>query len=89
MMINRKEYLILSSVSFGDGFFLYGILAAYSRESLKLPFNGFVAFLIYGILGGLLIGGIISGIILFANKIKGQKLFIKILACVFSRFLCL
>ncbi len=81
-MLDRKEYLILTSVSFWFWFFTYGTLGAYNREYLKLPFNGYVAFLIYGFGGGLLIGGLISGIILFANIIKRQKLFIKILACV-------
>ncbi|MDE6686147.1 MAG: hypothetical protein K2K17_02390 [Lachnospiraceae bacterium] len=82
MMIKRMEYLILTSVSFCFYFFVYGTLGACNREYLELPFNGYVAFLIYGFGGGLLIGGIISGMILFANIIKRQKLFIKILACV-------
>lgn len=79
-MAKRKNYLIITLVSFGVGFFLYGILAACNREYLEIPLNGFVTFLIYGFLGGLLIGGLISGIILFANIIKGQKRFIKILS---------
>ena len=81
-MVKRKNYLIITLVSFGVGFFLYGILAACVRKYTEIPYNGFVTFLIYGFGGGLLIGGVISGIILFANIIKGQKLFIKILACV-------
>lgn len=82
MMVKRKEYLILTLSSFGVGFLIFGILAACSKKYLEIPFNDFLAFLIYGLLGGLLIGGLISGIMLFTNIIKRQKLFIKILACV-------
>lgn len=39
-MINRKEYFILTSISFWFYFFIYGTLGAYFRETLKLPFNG-------------------------------------------------
>lgn len=81
-MLDRKEYLILTSVTFGVDFFLFGILAACSSEYIKFPFNGFVTFLIYGFMGGLLFSGVTSGFILFTNIIKRQKLFIKILACV-------
>lgn len=79
----RKEYFLLTLTSFLSGFLIFGILAVCGREYLKVPFNSLLTFLIYGLLGGLLFGGMISGILLFGRIIKRQKLFVKVIACVF------
>lgn len=79
----RKEYLILTVIVFIVGFFLYGMLTFYNRELLEIPFNGFVTFIIYGLGGGVLMGGLLSGILLFANIVREKKLYIKIILGVF------
>lgn len=78
----RKEYLILTIVSFGMGFVIFGGLIVANKELLGITLHIFVALLIYGLGGGLLIGGLISGIFLFSNFIKNQKLFFKVVMCV-------
>ncbi|MDE6949628.1 MAG: hypothetical protein K2P64_01715, partial [Lachnospiraceae bacterium] len=50
---------------------------------LHIPYNTFMVFLLYGIEGGLLLGGLASGIIIFLDIIKRQKLYIKIILSVF------
>lgn len=78
----RKEYLILTIVSFGMGFAIFGGMIAANKELLGITLHIFVALLIYGLEGGLLIGGLFSGIFLFSNFVKHQKLFFKIIMCV-------
>ena len=60
---------------------------------LGITLHIFGALLIYGLGGGGLIGGLISGIFLFSNFVKRQKLFIKIIICIFFpitfMFICL
>lgn len=79
----RKEYFILTTVVWGVGFLLYGIMAIMGRETLKLSLNVFQILLLYGIGGGMLTGGLVSGIILFSHFIKKRKLSFKIIACIF------
>lgn len=81
-MNQRKQYLLYSSVAFGVGFVIYGLLALAGRDALDYPFNPFVGFLLYGFLGGLLIGGLLSGILLFARIIKMEEQVIKVLAII-------
>lgn len=79
----RKEYLILTNIFWGLGFLIFGGIAASSKQLLHIPYNIFMVFLLYGIEGGLLLGGLASGIMLFFNIIKRQKLHIKIILSVF------
>ncbi|MDE6064848.1 MAG: hypothetical protein K2G20_09760 [Lachnospiraceae bacterium] len=79
----RKEYLILSITFWCIGFVIYGGMAAVNRELLHIPWNVIVVMLIYGLAGGLLLGGIVSGIILFSIFFKHQELSRKIILCVF------
>lgn len=78
----RKKYFILTTVSFAMGFLIFGMMAVGGKELLGIPFNAWLALLIYGFGGGLLIGGLMSGIMLFANFIRKRKLAFKIIACV-------
>jgi len=78
----KKEYLILTMVSFGIGFIIFGTIAACNKELLEIPWNPFFIVLLYGFGGGILVGGLISGIILFSNFIKNKKLFFKIILCI-------
>lgn len=78
----RKEFLILTIVSLGIGFLMFGSIAACNKELLKIPLNTFLIVLLYGFGGGILVGGLISGIILFSNFIKGKKIIFKIIICI-------
>lgn len=78
----KKEYLILTMVSFGIGFIIFGTIAACNRELLGIQWNPFLTVLLYGFGGGILVGGLISGIILFSNFIKDKNLFLKIILCI-------
>lgn len=79
----RKEYFIFTSIFWGIGFILYGGMAAAGKELLDIPLNTFLVFLLYGLGGSLLLGGLASGILLFSNFFKRQKLSVKIILCVF------
>lgn len=79
----RKEYLILTNIFWWLGFLIFGGIAASSKQLLHIPYNTFMVFLLYGIEGGLLLGGLASGIIFFFDFIKRQKLYIKIILSVF------
>lgn len=79
----RKEYLIFTFTFFCTGFVLYGGLAAAGRELLGIQWNIILVILVYGLGGGYLLGGLASGIILFSSFIKCQKLFFKIILCIF------
>ena len=79
----RKEYLIFTITFFCIGVVLFGGLAAAERELLGIQWNIILVILVYGFGGGLLLGGLASGILLFSNFIKRQKLFWKIILCIF------
>ncbi|MCM1263108.1 MAG: hypothetical protein NC313_10345 [Butyrivibrio sp.] len=79
----RKEYLLFTLIFCCIGFVLYGGMAAAGRESLNIPWNTALTILIYGFSGAVLLGGLVSGIILFANFFKRQQLFFKIIMCIF------
>lgn len=49
----RKEYFILTTVSFAMGFLIFGMMAVGGKELLGIPFNAWLALLIYGF-GGLI-----------------------------------
>ena len=89
----RKGYLVFTIVFFLGGFVLYGGIAAASKELLDIPWNVILIILVYGLGGGLLLGGLVSGIILFSRFFKRQKLFVKIILCIFFpitiMFICL
>ena len=89
----RRGYLIFTVISFLGGFVLYGGIAATSKELLDIPWNVILIILVYGLGGGLLLGGLVSGIILFSRFFKRQKLFVKIILCIFFpitiMFICL
>lgn len=79
----RKEYFMLTSIIFIIGFLLFGFTATCNSEVLEIPFNKFLVFLIYGLAGGVLVGGIMSGILISAQIIRRQKLIIKIILSIF------
>lgn len=79
----RKEYLIYTLTFWCIGFVLYGGLAVAGRELLNIHWNIIFVVLVYGFGGGLLLGGLFSGIILFIRFIKNQKVSFKILLCIF------
>lgn len=79
----RKEYLIFTITFSCTGFVLFGGLAAACRELLGIQWNIILVILVYGLGGVLLLGGLASGIILFANFFNHQKLFFKIILCIF------
>lgn len=79
----RKEYLIFTITFCCVGFVAYGGLAAANRETLDIPWNVILILLIYGLGGCLLLGGTVSGIILFSNFFKHRTLPVKIICCVF------
>lgn len=79
----RKEYLTFTIILVSVGFVVFGGMAAVCRESLGIPWNVFLIILVYGLGGGWLLGGLVSGVILFSNYFKRKKLFVKILLCIF------
>lgn len=79
----RKEYFIFTFIFWGIGFLLFGGMGAVNRELLNIPWNVFLVFMIYGLAGGLLLGGLASGIILFTHFWKRQKLGMKVILCIF------
>lgn len=78
----RKEYFVLTIVCFGMGFIIFGMMAVSNKELLGITFNTCLVLLLYGFGGGVLVGGLISGIILFSNFVKNKKLFFKIIICI-------
>ena len=81
--MNRREYTIIISSAFIMGFIIYGIMATVTKEELNVPLPHFVFFLKSGLMGGLLIGGIISGILLFTSFLKKKSTGFKVLCVVF------
>ena len=79
----RKEYMLFTLVFFCIGFVLYGGISIFGRELLGIQWNMILTVLIYGLCGGLLFGGLVSGIILFSYFFKCQKIFVKIMLCIF------
>ena len=80
----RKNYYIFTNIFWWAGFILYGGMAVIGKESLGIPWNTFLILLVYGLGGGLLLGGLVSGILLFGGFFKRQSLFLKVVLCVFS-----
>ena len=79
-MNKRKNYLLYTSIAFSIGSIIYGILGFIAHDFLDYPFNPTIGFLLYGFMGGLLIGGLLSGILLFTRIIKTQRQTLKILS---------
>lgn len=82
----RKEYFIFTSIFWWIGVVLYGGLAVAGKDILEIPLNFFWVILISGIGGGLLLGGLVSGIILFSRFFKRRTMSVKILLCVLFPF---
>lgn len=82
-MKKRKEYLIFTIIFWSVGFVIYGGMAAANRELLGISWNVVWVILVYGLAGGLLLGGIVSGIILFSAFFAHQTLSHRIILCVF------
>lgn len=82
----RKEYFIFTNIFWWIGFIIYGGLAIAGKDLLNIPLNIIGLVLISSITGGLLLGGIVSGIILFSRFFKNQALFVKIILCIFFPF---
>lgn len=82
----RKEYFIFTNIFWWIGFGVYGGLAVINKDLLKIPLNIFWIVLISGLAGGLLLGGVVSGIILFSRFFKRQVLLVKIILCIFFPF---
>ncbi len=49
------------------GFILFGVMILVHKEVLNIPLNTFTVLLSYGLGGGLLLGGLVSGIILYVS----------------------
>lgn len=81
----RKEYFIFTNIFWWIGFIIYGVLAIAGKDLLEIPLNMIELVLISGMAGGLLLGGLASGIILFSRFFKNRTLFVKIILCIFSR----
>lgn len=83
--INRKRYVILTSVAFAVGFFIFGmiVITMWKEMSSGIPLPLFYSFLLYGIMGGFLISSIISGILLFAAFINKRSILYKSLCIIF------
>ncbi len=81
-MEKRKKYALFTSVFWVVGFLIYGEMAAANRELLHIPWNTATVFLIYGLVGGLLLGGLVSGILFFTRLFQRQKTVTKILLCI-------
>lgn len=79
----RKEYVIFTIIFFSIGFSVFGGMTIVCRELLDIQWNAFCVTLVCGLVGGWLLGGLASGIILFSNFFRDQKLFIKIILCIF------
>lgn len=79
----RKEYFIFTNIFWWIGFIIYGVLAIAGKDLLEIPLNMIELVLISGIAGGLLLGGLVSGIILFSRFFKNRTLFVKIILCIF------
>lgn len=79
----RKEYLIFTIIFWLIGFVIFGGIASANKELLDIPWNTILIMLVYGLGGGLLLGGLVSGIILFSSFFKRQKLLFKIILCIF------
>lgn len=82
----RKEYFVFTNIFWWIGFVLYGGLAAAGKGLLEIPLNIFWLVLMSGIAGGLLLGGLVCGIILFSRFFTNQALAVKIAICVFFPF---
>lgn len=52
------------------GFVIFGGIASANKELLDIPWNTILIMLVYGLGGGLLLGGLVSGIILFSSFFK-------------------
>lgn len=61
----RKKYFIITNIFWWIGFVLYGGLAVAGKALLEIPINGVLLVLINSMMGGLLIGGLSCGFILF------------------------
>lgn len=79
----RKEHLIIIGVMYVVGAILYGVLSYSSREVLGIK-TWYC--LIYAFLGGMLIAGLITGILLFIGWIKNRSIWIKVLLGIFFPF---
>ena len=78
----RKEYFIFTSIFWWMGFILFGVMMV-NKEVLDIPLSTFTVFLLYGLEGGLLLGGLVSGMILFVRFFKRQKLVVRVMLCLF------
>ena len=81
-MNKRREYLLYTLIAFSIGFIIYGMLAVIARNQINYPFSPIIGFFLYGFQGGILIGGFLSGILLFTSFIKTKKQLIKILSII-------
>ena len=79
----RKEYFIFTSIFWWMGFILFGVMMMVNIEVLDIPLSTFTVFLLYGLEGGLLLGGLVSGMILFVRFFKRQKLVVRVMLCLF------
>lgn len=72
----RKFYAVIVGILFGLGMILYGGIAY---------FNDLTTVILFGILGGILLGGLASGIILFGRYMKQRRsTALIVLACVLA-----
>lgn len=83
---DRKNYLLYTSVAFLVGAALYGILSLLMVLSPATELSSFTKILYFAagtLLGGYLIGSILSGIFMFSSFIKKQSKKFKIFAIIF------
>lgn len=79
----RKTYCILTSIFFFIGIFFFGMINVIFYNDLNIQMNRMISFVIYGLSGGVMLAGILSGWLLFSNYISTKGLACKVLCCVF------
>lgn len=82
-MENRKQYLFFTAVAFVAGFLFFGVLVFVNHSQLDVVMSRGVSLLLCGFLGGWLIAGLLSGVLIFARLIKTQQVFVKVMSIVF------
>lgn len=82
--MNRKqriEYAAISLGAFVPGFMIYGMLGAMHP---MIESNGLWHFFLFGLGGGVLFGGIYSGIHAGVRFFTGKRLLLKVVAAIFA-----
>jgi fluoride ion exporter CrcB/FEX len=82
MKNHRKEYFAVTLAIFLTGFFAYGLIVLFAAEEL-ISGNKILDVLMFGVLGGYLLGSILSGFYLLTRFLGNKSLRFKVLCAVF------